>query len=70
MLFVDHATPGERVLPEGVPAPKTEPDEIDIDSFFSMPITVKDGVVQVGGRDLEVGGKKVTSEKVTSGKVG
>lgn len=70
VLFVDHATPGERVLPEGVSAPTTEPDEIDIESFFSMPITVKDGVVQVGGRDLEVGGKKVTSEKVTSGKVG
>jgi methionyl-tRNA synthetase len=70
VLFVDHATPGERILPEGVSAPKDEPDEIDIESFFSMPITVKDGVVQVGGRDLEIGGKKVTSEKVTSGKVG
>ncbi|MFP4374206.1 MAG: methionine--tRNA ligase [Spirochaetaceae bacterium] len=70
VLFVDHATPGERVLPEGVSAPETEPDEIDIESFFAMPIVVKDGVVQVGGRDLEVGGKKVTSDTVTRGKVG
>ena len=70
VLFVDHATPGDRVLPEGVEAPAASPDEIDIDSFFSLPITVSGGVVQVGGRDLEIAGKKVTSAAVESGKVG
>jgi methionyl-tRNA synthetase len=70
VLFVDHAAPGERVLPEGVEAPTRQPAEIDIESFFSMPITVKDGVVRAAGRDLVVGGKKVTSGQVTSGKVG
>jgi methionyl-tRNA synthetase len=70
VLFVDHATPGDRVLPEGVDAPDRTPEEIDIESFFSMPITVEDGVVRVGGRDLEVAGQKVKAPKVASGKVG
>jgi methionyl-tRNA synthetase len=70
VLFVDHATPGDRVLPEGVDAPDRTPEEIDIESFFSMPISVEDGVVRVGGRDLEVAGQKVKAAKVASGKVG
>ncbi len=70
VLFVDHAAPGERVLPEGVSVPSPPTDEIDIDSFFEMPITVSHGTVQVGGRDLEVAGRKVKSSAVSSGKVG
>jgi len=70
VLFVDHAAPGDRVLPEHVEPPVREPAEIDIESFFSMPITVKDGVAQVGGRDLVVGGQKVRSTTVKDGKVG
>jgi methionyl-tRNA synthetase len=70
VLFVDHASPGDRVVPEGVEPPRTDPSEIDIESFFSMPITVQDGVVQVGGRDLVVAGEKVKSAKVETGKVG
>jgi methionyl-tRNA synthetase len=70
VLFVDHVEPGARVLPEGVEAPSREPGEIDIESFFSMPITVEGGVVKAGGRDLVVGGRKVESSAVTTGKVG
>ena len=70
VLFVDHAAPGERVLPEGVSVPSPPTDEIDIDSFFEMPITVSNGTVQVGGRDLEVAGRKVKSSAISSGKVG
>ncbi|MFP4613581.1 MAG: methionine--tRNA ligase [Spirochaetaceae bacterium] len=69
VLFVDHASPGDRVLPRGVEAPAQDPPEIDIEGFFSMPISVTDGVVTVGERPLEIDGREVRTEAVRSGTV-
>jgi methionyl-tRNA synthetase len=68
VLFVDHARPGDRITVAGgtgaVPA-----QEIDIDTFFAMPITAEDHRVQVGDAGLECGGKPVLTVKVSNGRV-
>ena len=43
--------------------------EVDIDTFFSIPITVEDGTVKVGGRALTVGGVPVKTKTVLRGEV-
>ncbi|MDR1316063.1 MAG: methionine--tRNA ligase [Spirochaetales bacterium] len=52
-----------------VAAPGPAP-EIDIDAFFSIPITARGGRVFVGNTPLEAGGKPLQTEKVKDGKVG
>ena len=44
--------------------------EIDIDTFFSVPITVKDYTVFIGEKPLKVEGRTVTTRKVREGTVG
>jgi len=59
---------GTRLLPEGednVPAPA----EIDIDTFFSYPITVKDNTVFCGGKKLCLNGKPVQTKIIPEGEV-
>ncbi|MDR1230219.1 MAG: methionine--tRNA ligase [Spirochaetaceae bacterium] len=41
--------------------------DIDIDTFFSVPIAVTDGIVNVNGKAFTVNGKPVTTEKVKNG---
>ncbi len=91
VLFVDHASPGDRVVlaggaPAGAPAAATTssapaaaaaadgatpeaPGEIDIDTFFSTPITVDSFRVTVGDSALECAGKPVVTVKVAKGRV-
>ena len=45
------------------------PAEIDIDTFFSVPIEVKDNVVMAGGRALTLDGKPVKTAIISSGEV-
>jgi methionyl-tRNA synthetase len=70
VLFVDHATPGDRVLLAGSdPAAPAPADRIDVDTFFTMPIRVEDGTVRVGGQRLACAGKDVRTAKVVKGRV-
>ena len=70
VLFLDEIEPGMRItLAEGG-EPAEKPSQVTIDEFFEIPIEVRDHVVQVGGRPLQVGGKTVTTTRVANGKVG
>jgi methionyl-tRNA synthetase len=74
VLFVDHARPGDRVLlgagaageAAAVPAPAAE---IDIDTFFTMPIVAEDFRIKVGDAALECAGTPVAATKVAKGRV-
>jgi methionyl-tRNA synthetase len=68
VLFVDSARPGDRVVPAGGTAAGA-PAEIDIDTFFTMPIAVEDSRVMVGEAALECGGTAITTAKVAKGRV-
>jgi len=68
VLFVDHAAPGDRVLLGG-DASAEKPGQIDIDTFFTMPITAEDHRVTVGNAALECGGRPVATTRVVKGRV-
>jgi len=68
VLFVDHARPGDRVLLGGGPSAES-PVQIDIDAFFSMPITAESGRIVVGDAALECGEKPVVTTRVSKGRV-
>ncbi|WP_455382549.1 methionine--tRNA ligase subunit beta, partial [Salinispira pacifica] len=70
VIFADSAEPGARVTLSGVPAGAEHLPEIDIDTFFSMPIHAVSGRVMVGEAPLEVSGKPLRTQKVPDGKVG
>jgi methionyl-tRNA synthetase len=71
VLFADHAQPGDPVLLAGDAegAAGGEYPEIDIEEFASIPITVRDGQVQVGGADLVCRGVPLTASRVEQGEV-
>ena len=63
---------GTRLLPEDVTidsVSQTTPDEIDINTFFSYPITVKDFTIQFNGKNLCLSGKPVRTGIIGEGKV-
>jgi len=68
VLFVDHAQPGDRVLLAGGLSAEA-PGEIDIDTFFSMPIAAENSRIVVGNAALECGGKPVATTRVVKGRV-
>jgi len=73
VLFVDHAEPGTRITAAGGMQTETENGslpQIDIDSFFAIPLEVKDGTVHVGSAVLECAGKPLVAERVKTGNVG
>jgi len=59
---------GTRVMLEGLDAAEP-PSRIDIDTFFSIPIHIKDNAVMAGGRALTLEGKPITTKTVSSGEV-
>jgi methionyl-tRNA synthetase len=59
---------GTRVTVEGRP-PGAVPETIDIDTFFSVPMEVIDGVVTAGGKALFLDGKPVRAAFVSKGEV-
>ncbi|MDR2943097.1 MAG: methionine--tRNA ligase [Treponema sp.] len=59
---------GTRLLPEGETA-GTPPAEIDIDTFFSYPIVVKDNKVLSGGKKLCLNGNAVSTIVIPDGEV-
>jgi methionyl-tRNA synthetase len=67
-LDAGDAPVGARVCLEGI-EPEDAPAEIDIDAFFSVPITVKGHTVTAGGRALTIEGKPVRTKIVSDGGV-
>ena len=71
VLFADHARPGDRVVLEAEPPGGAAPGEvIDVDTFFSFPISVSAGVVSVGGTALACEGRRIVTARVPEGRVG
>ncbi|MDR1176845.1 MAG: methionine--tRNA ligase [Treponema sp.] len=59
---------GTRVVLEGMEG-GNPPGEIDIDTFFSVPMLVKDNTVTVGGKALCLDGKPVKTAIIAEGEV-
>jgi methionyl-tRNA synthetase len=59
---------GTRLLPESAHNAPT-PAEIDIDTFFSYPMAVKDFVAQQGGKALCLNGKPVRTNVIPEGEI-
>jgi methionyl-tRNA synthetase len=79
VIFADSVPPGSRVVPAPAAAESmvgtsdsedTHLPEIDIDTFFSMPIHAEGGRVLVGDAALEVSGVALKTSRVLDGKVG
>jgi methionyl-tRNA synthetase len=68
VLFVDHAQAGDRIVLSGAPSAEA-PAQIDIDTFFAMPIGAENSRVVVGDSALECGGKPLVTSKVSKGRV-
>jgi methionyl-tRNA synthetase len=60
---------GTRVTLDGAVVPETAPAEIDIDTFFSIPIAVKDNTVEAGGKAFTLKGAPIRTKVITDGEV-
>ena len=63
---------GTRVFLAGDPSPELSPvppGEIDIDTFFKVPLRVNNGVVESAGRALSLRGRPLRTELIVSGEV-
>lgn len=69
LLEAPWARPGDKLQPEGVMAATTAIKEVDIDNFFSIPITARDGNCLVDGRPLSVSGRLLNLSRVLNGKI-
>jgi methionyl-tRNA synthetase len=70
VLDAGDAPTGSRVHLEGAEPYVGELPEIDIDTFFSIPIRAESSTIRVGGKALCAAGKVLRSAKVTDGEVG
>jgi len=70
VLFLDNVAPGAEITVGDAPSGAGEQSEIDIDSFFSMPITARGGRVVVGAMALRCNGADLTTGIVMDGAVG
>jgi methionyl-tRNA synthetase len=68
VLDAGDAPTGTRLLPEGVANPVV-PAEINIDTFFTHSIIVKDFIAQSGGKNLCLAGKPVRTSIISEGEV-
>ncbi|NCN05145.1 MAG: methionine--tRNA ligase [Spirochaetales bacterium] len=66
------AQPGTRIVIEGQDLLGMQPElaQIDIDTFFDIPLSTRGGIVEVGGVALVADGQKLTATRVTDGPVG
>jgi methionyl-tRNA synthetase len=69
VLDAGDAPTGTRVVLEGFPPDAPPPAEIDIDTFFSVPLEVRGGVVTAGGRALTLNGKPLRTRIIADGGV-
>ncbi|HEY9054090.1 MAG TPA: methionine--tRNA ligase [Rectinemataceae bacterium] len=69
VLCAPWASPGEPVILEGQAV--TPPDgEIDIDTFFSIPLVAKDGFALAGSARLTTAGKPIMLDRLRDGEIG
>ncbi len=69
VIFVPHAAPGDRVHLAGETSPAAEAGIISIDTFFSVPLSVKDNRVMIKDVSLELAGRPLSTVKVKNGSV-
>jgi methionyl-tRNA synthetase len=69
VLEAPNEAPGTRVALEGM-EPCAVPAELDIDSFFSVPIRATGGAVLCGEKRLVAGATPLSTSKVSDGSVG
>ena len=71
VLDVGDAAIGTRVGIEGMdlPALSELPAEIDIDTFFSIPMKVENNTAMIGGKALCLDGKPITTKIISNGEV-
>ena len=71
VIFADFAEPGTRITVQGNETGIAETlPEIDIDTFFSLPIKAEGGRVAVAKAELRAAGTPLTTRRVADGKVG
>ncbi|MFI3258036.1 MAG: methionine--tRNA ligase, partial [Spirochaetales bacterium] len=63
------AKPGEIVVLEGENPVAEKPSCIDANTFFAVSVDVNDKKVQIGGKNLTVGGKIICTDKTIKGSV-
>jgi len=74
VLDADDVPTGTRVMLEGAEPADSEntpepPAEIDIDTFLSIPLEVRDNTVMTGGKALTLEGKPIKTKIISSGGV-
>jgi methionyl-tRNA synthetase len=70
VLEAPWATPGTLVQVEGDTATPSAKAEVDIDTFFSIPIEARAGAIFAGKAALTVNGQRLGTKKVPNGSVG
>ncbi|GHU95121.1 methionine--tRNA ligase [Spirochaetia bacterium] len=60
---------GTRVTLDGAAVPDMAPTEIDIDTFFSIPIAVKNNIVTAGGKAFTLNGAPILTRIIADGEV-
>lgn len=70
VLQAPWAAPGTRVLLEGSAADAVAEAQIDVDTFFSVPLEARDGLAWAGSRRLVAADKALTLQKVADGEIG
>jgi len=70
VLEAPWAQPGDRVILEGQDPAIPAEAEIDVENFFSVPITAKGGKVSVGAKAVVCGTTAFTTQRATDGEVG
>ncbi|HRZ65697.1 MAG TPA: methionine--tRNA ligase, partial [Spirochaetia bacterium] len=70
VLDAGQAAPGSRVLLEGQDESIAPQAEIDVDSFFSVPIRAEGASAMIGAKRLLAGGSPFRFAKVDRGEVG
>jgi methionyl-tRNA synthetase len=64
------AAPGSRILLEGQDDASPPAAEIDVETFFSVPIRAEHGAALIGGKRLLAAGSPFSFERVFEGEVG
>ena len=70
VLDAPWASPGSLVVPERVEIPATEKTEIDVDTFFSMPLVARQGLACAGTSTLLAEGRAIRLSTVFDGEIG
>jgi len=70
ILQAPWAEPGSPVRPEGFEELPVEHEQIDIDDFFSIPLTARKGIACAGAARLLAAGKPLSLEAAADGEIG